>query len=142
MDFKRLIGRPPKFETPEQMQEAITEYFKSLMDDGAKLWLRPPTMAGLGLALGLSRQGLLNYGNENKKDKGFVDTVTHARRIVESFNEEMLHTGKNPSGTMFNMINNFGYKQKYETKNEHTGSLSLADAINLGTKQAGIKDEN
>ena len=50
-------GRPPKYETPEQLHERCSEYFKSCIELEEKI-----TITGLALFLGFdSRQSLHDY---------------------------------------------------------------------------------
>jgi hypothetical protein len=67
------------------------------------------------LHLGLSRQGLLNYQNRD----GFVDTLKRARLRVENALEQRLY-GNSPAGAIFNLKNNFGWRDKQEL--DHTSS--------------------
>ena len=49
-------GRPAKYETVEDMQKLIVEYFNECEAEGKK-----PTVTGLGYVLDMSRQDLINY---------------------------------------------------------------------------------
>lgn len=97
-----MKGRPPKFETVEQIQAHIDNYFHSLKID------QPPTITGLGLWLNLTRQGLVEYGEKEI----FSDTIKKAKQRVEQYNEERLHSGKAPAGVIFNLKNNFRWEDK------------------------------
>lgn len=78
MSSKKTTGRPPKFQSPEQMQVLIDKYFEDCKgrilynDDGSPVLdkygnaviidAHPPTVTGLALALGFNtRLSLLNY---------------------------------------------------------------------------------
>lgn len=107
-------GRPLKYKTVEELQEAIDWYFDPENEDGAyddvggaKLYC--PTMAGLARSLGLSRQGLLNYANKDQ----FLDALKEARARVEEALEKRLY-GQSVTGVIFNLKNNFGWKDKSE----------------------------
>lgn len=109
-------GRPPKYETPEQMQELIDHYFANdaFVDMGdAKMYA--PTVSGLAYALGMSTEALRNY--EGKPD--FLATVKAAKQKIEVALEQRLY-GQAVTGTIFNLKNNFGWKDK--TEQEHTGA--------------------
>lgn len=120
------IGRPPLFETPEQMQEIIDEYFdwsdnrmisvynKDLGDNIMISNPAPYTMSGLARRLGMDRRSFLNY---SKKDE-FFPTINAARQRIEEDVELRLMEGKNQAGAIFNLKNNFGYVDKIE--NEHS----------------------
>jgi len=131
---KKRVGRPPKFNSKEEMQEKIEKYFQKcegtvLKDEKGKIVFnkfgqpvivgaRPITMSGLANALGFqSRQSLLNY--EGKKE--FLDTIMRARARVEQFTEECLFDKNSANGAKFSLANNFeGWKEKAEVDvNEH-----------------------
>jgi len=101
-------GRPLKFKTAEELQEAIDKYFLQ-EDEWAKKHAKSLpiyTMAGLGNAIGLSRQGILEYST--KED--FSDTIKSAKEKVELMVEKRLLNGESPSGHIFNLKNNFNWK--------------------------------
>lgn len=101
-------GRPPKYKTPEDMKKVVDEYFATLGDD-------KPTVTGLCIALDLTRQGLLEY--TDKSDE-FSDIIKKAKQKVEHALEQHLYTGQ-VTGAIFNLKNNFGWKDK--TEKELTG---------------------
>lgn len=107
-----MTGRPPKYATPEDMQAVVDTYFAT-RDTNHR-----PTITGLALALGMSRQALLDY---SEKDE-FVDTVKKAKARVEEFVENRLYD-PNATGCIFNLKNNFGWKDKSET--EHSGGIDI-----------------
>jgi hypothetical protein len=102
---KRAVGRPKKWESAEAMQEAIDKYF-----DDCREQERPVTVTGLAYTLDLSRQGLINYENE----QDFFDTVRRAKLRVEQAIDEYLQIG-NAQGAKFSLINNYDWKEKNET---------------------------
>ena len=105
-------GRPPKFKTPEDMQQAIDEYYDSLYetDDDGKAVRRPPTVSGLAYHLNMSTEALRNY--EVKPE--FVATVKRAKQRIEMALEDRLYGTTSPTGAIFNLKNNFGWKDKSE----------------------------
>jgi len=97
-----LGGPPLKYETPELMEKEIAAYFAEC--DEKKI---PYTVTGLALSLGFtSRQALINYEGRD----GFIDVIKRAKMRVQNFAEQSLWTVKNPSGIMFHLKNNFGWK--------------------------------
>jgi len=107
-------GRPSVFKTPEEMQVAIDSYFDScweLDDKDKKVNIRPYTITGLANALGICRQALLDY--EDKPN--FIATVKRAKAEVAQYVEEYLFTGKNQTGAIFNLKNNFNWKDQTQT---------------------------
>ena len=125
------MGRPPIFETPEQMAEAIDAYFAAC--DETK---EPYTMTGLAIAIGFeSRRSLVDY---DKKDD-FSPTIKKARFYVEEFVEKrMLSSAGVVAGVIFNAKNNFGWRDKQEiemsggfeeTRDKQKGEYAKLSAI-------------
>lgn len=121
------VGAPPYYETVEQLQAKIDEYWiyiKGEQGEDGK-WIRFPehaTVTGLALYLGFtSRQALLNY--EHKEQ--FVDAVKKAKLQVEANYEQFLF-GKNAAGPIF-ALKNFGWTDKTEVdqKTEHSGGIDI-----------------
>lgn len=101
-------GRPPRFETPEQMEDAIEAYYADCKDRGV-----PLTMTGLTLAIGFeSRSSLVDY---QARDEKFSHTIKRARLKVElSVEERMLSSTGVVAGIIFNAKNNFGWRDRSE----------------------------
>ncbi len=99
-------GRPPKYKTPEEMQTVIDEYFAkdAFVEIGGEKYFRP-AISGIALALGMSRQALLDY----EKKGEFLDTIRTAKLRVEHALEQNLHGGA-VTGSIFNLKTNFGWK--------------------------------
>ena len=73
IDFKKLIGRPSAFNTPEEMADAIVEYFESTKNSSGKY---QPTIEGMVFHIGLgSRQSLKRYAD----NPNFSDVVSAAK---------------------------------------------------------------
>lgn len=104
-------GRPKLYNSKEEMQKIIDAYF-SLCDQLE----RPYTMSGLANALNMSRQSLINYS----KDEEFFDTIKKARAKVEQQLEENALMGKaNSTFTIFNLKNNYGWRDSVEINNQN-----------------------
>lgn len=111
MGDKVETGRPKLYNSKEEMQEIIDSYF-SLCDQLE----RPYTMSGLANALNMSRQSLINYS----KDEEFFDTIKKARAEVEQQLEENALMGKaNSTFTIFNLKNNYGWRDSVEINNQN-----------------------
>lgn len=122
---KHAGGRPPKYTTPEEMQSVIDEYFASCWVKRPLVGLtqiRPYTIAGLALALDLTRQGLCEYSDKDE----FSDVVKKAKLKVEMNVEETL-LEKGHSGSIFWLKNHAAYTDKREV--EHSGKLTLEDIL-------------
>lgn len=128
MSDNKKCGRPPKFESPEQMQCLIDAYFEECKgrtlynDDGSPVLdkfgnvvivdAHPPTVTGLALALGFNtRLSLLNY----QAKPAFVNTVTRAKSRVEQYAEERLFDKDGANGAKFSLANNWeGWREKQQ----------------------------
>ena len=104
-------GRPKKYSKKEEIEEKINNYFKEC-DDRQE----PYTVTGLGLALNMSRQDLINYS----KDKEFFDTIKKAKLRIENYLEKRLITDNSVTGIIFNLKNNYNWKDKQENINVDT----------------------
>ena len=113
-------GRPAKYETVEDMQKLIVEYFNECEAEGKK-----PTVTGMGYVLGMDRKDLLNYERCFELDRlkqypdsvrrGFVNTIKDAKRFIESCLEDKLVNGNTtPIGLIFALKNNYGWVDKQE----------------------------
>ena len=150
---KHAGGRPLKFATVEELQQKIDAYFdecdphlidktewvearskdgKLLKDENGLNYLVEIhhkvlteqinyTITGLALALDTSRETLLDY--EERPE--FSDTIKKAKDKCENFIEHRLF-GNNPTGSIFNLKNNYGWKDKTEQDINQTGELNVA----------------
>lgn len=108
---KDLGGRPPHFDSPERLNEAVESYFYTE---------KIHTIAGLAYHLGFeSRQSFYDY----EKREGFSYIIKRARLKMESEYEARLQ-GNNPTGSIF-WLKNAGWsdKQEIEQKTEHSGTI-------------------
>ena len=110
-------GQPAKYENPEDLQIAIDGYFDACKAGGTDT---PPTITGLALSLGFAdRQSLIDYAGRPQ----FSCTIKKAKARVEAYLETSLYSGS-VAGVIFNLKNNFGWKDKHET--EHSGSVQFS----------------
>jgi len=102
------VGRPRKYESPEEMQKAINAYFEACI--GTKV---PTTVCGLALALGFAqRKSLLDYEGYGEE---FCNTVKRAVTTIEANYESMLSRAAQVAGPIF-ALKNMGWKDVYEEK--------------------------
>lgn len=117
------MPRPRKYKKVEEMQIAINKYFTECDENEI-----PYTITGLAIALDFdSRQSLLNYCNyEDEEDKSFLDTIKRAKTKCEFDIERGLLSGKyNPTGAIFNLKNNYDWKDKQEISADVNSNLNI-----------------
>lgn len=119
-------GRPPLFNSPEEMQVAIDRYFnettsKVITKTGVDYIDGPFTMTGLALALGFSsRQSLYEY----EEHEQYADTVSRARARVIAYAEGRLYDRDGAMGAKFALSN---YKDGWAERSEQivSGTVQL-----------------
>lgn len=123
-------GRPPAYSSPEEMQKDIDAYFAQVLADE-----KPPTISGLAYHLGMSTESLRNYQNRDQ----FFATVKRAKQRVEIALEERLDQGS-PVGAIFNLKNNFGWKDKIEqdlTSSDGSMRPTVIEIVAAGEESSG-----
>lgn len=129
------IGRPKKYKSKKALSAEIERYFRSIShteavknalgqvvfnDDGELMtythYDRPPSVLGLCLFLGIDRRTWENYCDE-KLHPEFKNITSHTRARLEAYLEEQLLTReKGIQGIIFNLQNNYGWKDKKEVE--------------------------
>jgi hypothetical protein len=117
-------GRPLKFQTPEELQTAIDDYFrvcderviiKQVVQKGVIVPVPTPepySMAGLAEHLGIDRSTLLAYEREDQRPQ-FQGIVDRARARIHRENVTMALLGIHESrAAILNLASNFGYSQR------------------------------
>lgn len=122
---KNLGGRPMKYQSEAQLQEAIDDYFDQCDNRIVQVFSKkigdvveindpePYTVSGLAYAMGVDRDTLLNYA----KDERFFGAIKRAKNKVHLDVERRLME-RNATGAIFNLKNNFGWKDEQVVKNE------------------------
>lgn len=137
MTNMKFFSMPPiDLHDPAAVQERLCEYFQIYGEADLK-----PTVAGMGMALGLDRRRLweiktgnhVNVGGYKDLPPETVDLIKKAYEILETSMEAYANAGKiNPVMAIFMMKNHFGYQDKTEyvlTPNQKTESDYDADEI-------------
>lgn len=117
-----LGGRPPIFESVEQLEQKINEYFDSCQPEsfGDQVILNPPTVTGLALFLGFAqRKSLLDY----KAKEEFCNTIKRAISCVENGYEQRL-SSTTPTGAIF-ALKNMGWQDKQEIDQINRGEQTI-----------------
>jgi len=130
-----MAGQPRKYKTPQEMQNAIDDYFLNGMrkktviigkgDNAREVTIELPTICGLCLFMGFAdRASFYDY----EKLPEYTHTIKRARTFIEKEYEELLREG-NPAGAIF-ALKNFGWRDKQELDlNGEMRITGLADII-------------
>jgi len=123
---KHAGGRPLIFKSVEELSKKIDEYFdycdnrlvqgydNKTNEQFAYISPEPYTMSGLAYYLGIDRKTLINYCDKNE----FFHTVKKARDRVEMDIDRRLNDKREfTPGLIFNLKNNFDWKDKTEVDN-------------------------
>ena len=125
-------GRPKKY-TKKGLREAIERYFRSISrtiparddtggiirnDDDEEIkvvqFVVPPSVTGMCLYLGIDRSTWQNYADAALHPE-LAGICQGARTRIEAYLEqELLTREKGVQGIIFNLQNNYGWKQKQE----------------------------
>jgi len=117
-DERNKGGRPLKYGTVEELERAIDEYFCE-----CDMLKEPYTITGLALALDVDRRTLTNYSNKEE----FFPTIKKAKLKVENYLEKRLIKDTSTTGIIFNLKNNFEWKDKQEI--DHNITTKLEDVL-------------
>lgn len=120
-EFSKPVGAPAFFDSPEEMQEQIDDYF----DFGANN--KKPTISGLCYYLGFeSRQSFYDY----EKNEQFSYTIKRARLRIETLYEENLQS-PSCTGSIF-ALKNFGWIDSQAV--DHTSGGKEMKSFTLNVK--------
>lgn len=138
-------GRPLKFKSVEELQAKIDAYFAAcdshtssyVLKTGEMIQIpdpKPYTITGLAIALDTTRETLLDYGEREE----FSDAIRKAKLKCQNCAEESLWKPKIATGVIFNLVNNYGWKNKTETDVTSGGEKLQPAVINI-IKPDGIE---
>lgn len=105
MEEKRKVWRPLKFQSVEDLQKKVDEYFLTITDDK---WDNPASITWLALHLDTSRETLCDYQDKDE----FSDTLKKAKLRIENAYEKRL-IRRWSSWDIF-ALKNFEWKDKQE----------------------------
>lgn len=118
-------GRPRAFNSVEELESKINNYFEYCNKEN-----KPYTMSGLAYYLDVDRKTIVNY----TKDEEYFPTIKKARdRVQMQLEENALMNISNSTFTIFNLKNNFDWKDRIETNTENFEQIneSLHNIANL-----------
>ena len=153
-------GRKKKY-TKKTLQEAIEGYFRSISrtvpvrddagdivrnDDGEDIrvvqFAVPPSITGLCLHLGIDRSTWQNYADAEKHPE-LTGICQGARTRIEAYLEqELLTREKSVQGIIFNLQNNYGWKQKQEVELGRDTRESMKHAATYHEKLALLRADD
>lgn len=148
-----------KWKSVAELQKQIDAYFASCFEpdmrevkreSGDHKWIErkdwrgetivkqivPLTVTGLAMYLGTSRETLVNY---EKRDE-FFDAIKAAKLRIENYNEIELFRDKNVTGVIFNLKNNYGWKDRSELTGAEGTPLVIAISEHVATKHGTDAD--
>ena len=117
-----------KYKSEKELEKAINEYFNKCDEKGKHY-----TMTGLALSLGIDRTTLVRYGDRDL----FATLIKNAKAKVEEQLEESLYRLGNNSGVIFNLKNNYGWRDTVEVKNDN--EISKVDELLQEIKDVATK---
>lgn len=130
------VGRPLNFKSEKELEKKIQAYF-DMCDSRMVEEIRgnevvsvnrprPKTITGLAVALDTNRQTLLEYQAREK----FADTIKRAKAIIEEDCVMNALDGKqDKTMSIFNLKNNYGWKDQSQMDVNATGSLTIESKI-------------
>lgn len=157
------VGRPPKFNDVGELNKLIDHYFNTITityplfdtvvdeyDEQGKAtkiheeprlnnageqvyrteYIERPSILAMCRHIGTNRETLLDY--EAKKE--FSDTIKTAKARIEEYVEQQLYRKDQVTGIIFNLKNNFGWKDKTEVDTNNT-------TLNLNKDITALSDE-
>lgn len=118
-------GRPLLFKNVKELEEKIDSYFK---DEDNK----PYTITDLAVWLDCDRKTLTNYGERDE----FFPTIKRAKTKIEAGIEKGALLGLyNPTFSIFNMKNNFGWQDKQEIDTSSTNRVQIVNDLPSDTNE-------
>lgn len=116
---KNKGGRPLKFKSVKELENKIEEYFNNEEN-------KPYTITSLAVWLNCDRKTLTNYQEKEK----FFPTIKKAKTRIEADVEKNALLGiYNPTFSIFNMKNNFGWKDKQEVDTTTTNRIEIINDL-------------
>ena len=99
-------------------------------------WLRPPSLAGLCLRLGISRETWSSYGQDEK----LCGVVEQARAVMEDYWTAQLN-GKGAAGARFALSSNYGWRERHEVEmGPRSAKVMAASSVPLEEREALLRE--
>lgn len=155
---KKTTGRRPLYETPEQLQAAVDEYFRKCegvpaYDKNGRPIIKqngqqrrvghiPPTLTGLALFCGYKNRE--TFTRQKDRSAAFNDVVLVARLRIENYYEQALADGDTFDGAAFMLSVAFGWRKRNaeEWGAAEGGRVRIVDRAEKDRKQKPAVSEN
>ena len=134
ISFIRTIKKPC-IDDPKDVDRACEEYMNSCERYSVK-----PTIAGLSMALGVTRN-ILRKWISGEVSIQTADIIINYYSVIEIFDETALKENKtNAVAGLFNMKNNYGYKDEVEIKHVDERAPTLKEIEERHKKRTAIEN--
>ena len=159
---KVKFGRPRKY-SGEEFRSAVERYFDSITtEQEAKdelgrpiinrlgeavrhvIYIVPPSISGLCVDLKIDRSTLDNYANDENHPE-YKRVIDWAKQLIRAYlEEELLVRRKGIQGVIFNLQNNYDWKEKREieigedTRKDMSTSLSLEEKMKIISEASSL----
>ena len=151
-------GRPKKYKSKKALADAVEGYFRSISrtielkepdgtaicnDDGQPIrqleFVIPPSVSALCIHLGIDRSTWQNYCDAELHPELREATALAKARIEAWLEEQLLTRRKGVQGIIFNLQNNYGWRQKQEVElGDRTRKSIQTEGMSLREKLAAI----
>ena len=134
--IRRLSSiKPPLIDDVEGVKKVCEEYFNLCEEDAVK-----PSIAGLAKVLGVNRTILRKWLSGEIKIQT-ADIILEYYSIIEIFDETAVKENKtNAVAGLFNMKNNYGYKDEVEVKHVDERKPTMKELEERYHKRVSITD--
>ncbi len=119
--------------TPSTLQRRCDEYF-----DSVKKKKGTASITGLALHLGCTRKNISDY----IKTDAYGKILEKAKLQCENILEEKMINGTPPTGIIFILKNNYGWKDKVEVDQTINGTISLATLFDRASQAKKLEESN
>jgi hypothetical protein len=147
------MGRPKTYKDENELEKKINDYFNEITitnpvfdavidgqdEEGKPIYkqvprlnnakkqiyhteyVENPSILGMCRYLEINRSTLNRYESEEQ----FCNTIKRAKERVEEFLENQLYRKEQVTGVIFNLKNNFGWKDKQEIESNNTNDNTI-----------------
>lgn len=121
----------------KQVEERIQWYFSHCIENDMK-----PTVKGLCNSIGISRNTIRTWYNEEYRGKTHSKVIRKAYDLLEELWEDYMLNGKiNPVSGIFLGRNNWGYQDKVDiVVTPNTNNIDVPDLATIEAKYAELPD--